>query len=40
MLKITNINLNEIFENEVFVFNYIYESEKKIELNIIIDAFN
>jgi hypothetical protein len=40
MLKITNINLNEIFENEVFVFNYIYESEKKIKLNINVTVYD
>jgi hypothetical protein len=34
MFKITNINLNEIFKDEVFLFNFIFESEKKTELNI------
>ena len=40
MFKITNINLNEIFKNKVFVFNYIFVSEKKTELNINVSVYD
>jgi hypothetical protein len=40
MLKITNINLDEIFKNEIFYFNYIFDSEQKTELNINIAVYD
>ena len=40
MLKITNINLDEIFENKIFYFNYVFESEEKKELNININVYD
>lgn len=40
MLKITNINLDEIFENKIFYFKYVFESEEKKELNININIYD